>query len=103
MAAPTLVFLALSFLFLSLAHAEDGYFVVGALSQYTTNGVATPALTGSTIEFTAVDDPAEHGLLVFLSPDMQSDLKSVMDSRCAIEIDTGCFQGVQDVLEAATV
>lgn len=32
--------LILDFFFLVLAHAEDDYFVVGELSQYTTNGVS---------------------------------------------------------------
>ncbi|RAK90770.1 hypothetical protein BO79DRAFT_215772 [Aspergillus costaricaensis CBS 115574] len=66
-------------IFARLCHAEDEYFSVGDLSQYTTDGIATPALTGSVIEVTAVGDPTENGILAFLSPDMQTSLKSTMD------------------------
>ncbi|GLA52547.1 hypothetical protein AnigIFM63604_009412 [Aspergillus niger] len=83
----------------TLSHAEDEYFTVGDLSQYTTNGIATPALTGSVIEVTAVGDPAENGILAFLSPDMQTSLKASMDSDCGAEIDSTCYQGVLDILD----
>ncbi|PYI01181.1 hypothetical protein BO78DRAFT_436345 [Aspergillus sclerotiicarbonarius CBS 121057] len=100
MALLTLFFLSLVSLFSILAHADDEYFTVGDLSQYTTNGVATPVLTGSVIEITAVGDPAENGLLAFLSPEMQTSLKSTMDSDCA-DIDSKCYQEVLDVLEGS--
>ncbi|KAF7136979.1 hypothetical protein CNMCM5793_006730 [Aspergillus hiratsukae] len=99
MAPPTLLLLSLGFLFSILAHADDEYFSVGDLSQYTTDGVPTPVLTGSVIEITAVGDPAENGILAFLSPDMQTSLKSTMDSDCAADIDSKCYQEVLDVLE----
>ncbi|KAE8358366.1 Spherulation-specific family 4-domain-containing protein [Aspergillus caelatus] len=79
----------------------DDYFIVGNLSQYTTEGVPTPTLTGSTIEVTADGDPVENGLLVYLSPDMETSLKSTMDSNCATEVDTHCYQAVTDLLEGA--
>ncbi|KAE8395561.1 Spherulation-specific family 4-domain-containing protein [Aspergillus alliaceus] len=97
--APPILFLISLVLFSILAHANDEYFTVGDLGQYTTDGVPTPVLTGSVIEFTAVGDPAKDGLLAFLSPDMQTNVKSAMDSNCAAEIDTKCYQEVLDVLE----
>ncbi|PKX91136.1 uncharacterized protein P174DRAFT_423979 [Aspergillus novofumigatus IBT 16806] len=99
MAPPTLLLLSLGILFSILAHADDEYFSVGDLSQYTTDGVPTPVLTGSVIEITAVGDPAGNGILAFLSPDMQTSLKSTMDSDCAADIDSKCYQEVLDVLE----
>ncbi|PKX96891.1 uncharacterized protein P174DRAFT_417889 [Aspergillus novofumigatus IBT 16806] len=63
--------------------------------------VPTPTLTGSVIEVTAVGDPAENGILVFLSPDMETSLKSAMGSSCATRVDTGCYQAVMNVLESA--
>ncbi|PYH68086.1 uncharacterized protein BO88DRAFT_426729 [Aspergillus vadensis CBS 113365] len=95
----TLLPLSLISLFAIHADAEDEYFIVGDLSQYTTDGVPTPALTGSTIEFTAVGDPAENGLLAFLSPEMQSSLTSTMDSNCGTDIDSHCYEEVLDLLE----
>ncbi|GAB1192906.1 hypothetical protein APSETT444_002105 [Aspergillus pseudonomiae] len=83
------------------AAGQDDYFIVGNLNQYTTEGVPTPTLTGSTIEVTADGDPVENGLLVYLSPDMEASLKSTMDSNCATEVDTNCYQAVTDLLEGA--
>ncbi|KAB8236641.1 uncharacterized protein BDW43DRAFT_308320 [Aspergillus alliaceus] len=83
------------------ANGNNNYFIVGDLSQYITDGVPTPPLTGSTIEVTAVGDPAENGLLVYLSPDMETSLKSTMDSNCTTKVNTGCYQAVMDVLEGA--
>ncbi|RAL02336.1 uncharacterized protein BO80DRAFT_472333 [Aspergillus ibericus CBS 121593] len=100
MALVTLLVLSLVSLFSILAHAQDEYFTVGDLSQYTTNGVPTPVLTGSVIEITAVGDPTENGLLAFLSPEMQASLKSTMDSDCA-DIDSKCYEEVMDVLEGS--
>ncbi|KAL3473266.1 Spherulation-specific family 4-domain-containing protein [Aspergillus californicus] len=65
------------------------------LSIPPTGSVPTPSLTGSVIEASAVGDPAENGILLFLSPDMDD----VMDNKCAANIDTGCYQAVMDVLE----
>lgn len=50
------------------------------------------------IDVTAVGDPADNGILVFLSPDMEASLKSEMDRNCA-KVDSGCYQAVIDVLE----
>ncbi|KAE8348480.1 Spherulation-specific family 4-domain-containing protein [Aspergillus coremiiformis] len=77
------------------------YSVLRSLCTYTTNGVPTPILTGSTIEVTSVGDLAENGLLVYLSPDIKTSLKSTMDSNCVIKVDTGCYQAVMDLLEGA--
>ncbi|EAW24040.1 uncharacterized protein NFIA_036120 [Aspergillus fischeri NRRL 181] len=74
MAPPMLLLLSLGFLFSILAHADDEYFPVGDLSQYTTDGVPTPVLTGSVIEITAV-------------------------ATAPAEIDSKCYQEVLDVLE----
>ncbi|PLB46596.1 hypothetical protein P170DRAFT_498546 [Aspergillus steynii IBT 23096] len=102
MALPALfVLLSLVLFFSILACGDDEYFVVGDLSQYTTEGVPTPVLTGSTIEFTAVGDPADNGLLAFLSPDMQASVKSAMDANCDTRIDTECYQEVMDVIEGS--
>ncbi|KAJ5389064.1 uncharacterized protein N7496_000132 [Penicillium cataractarum] len=56
---------------------------------------------GSAIEVTAVGDPDENGVLIFLSPDMQASLKSTMDSSCTNAVDTSCYQAVMNVLEGA--
>ncbi|KAH8431510.1 uncharacterized protein LDX57_009173 [Aspergillus melleus] len=99
MAPPSLSLLSLAF-FSILAHADDAYFSVGDLGQYTTDGIPTPVLTGSVIDVTSVGDPANNGILVFLSPDMQTSLKSTMDSDCTGGIDSKCYQEVLDVLES---
>ncbi|KAL4984879.1 hypothetical protein BDW68DRAFT_180254 [Aspergillus falconensis] len=71
---------------------------VGDLAQYTTNGVPAPGLSGSVIDVTAVGGPADNGVLVFLSPDMEASLKSAIDGNCA-KVDSGYYQAVMDVLE----
>ncbi|KAL3492448.1 Spherulation-specific family 4-domain-containing protein [Aspergillus germanicus] len=80
-------------------NGDDDYFFVGDLAQYTTNEVPTPVLRGSVIEVTAVGDPAENGILLLLSPDMETSLREVMDRRCAADIDTACYQAVLDLLD----
>ncbi|KAL3451137.1 Spherulation-specific family 4-domain-containing protein [Aspergillus insuetus] len=91
----SLVFL---FSIFSYCNGADDYFFVGDLAQYTTNGVPTPSLSGSVIDVTAVGDPSDNGILVFLSPDMEASLESAMDGNCA-ELDSGCYQAVMDVLQ----
>ncbi|RDW70549.1 uncharacterized protein DSM5745_08060 [Aspergillus mulundensis] len=91
-------FLVILFTLSSYCSADDDYFYVGDLAQYTTNGVPFPSLSGSVIDVTAVGDPADNGILVFLSPDMEASLKSAMDGNCA-EVNSGCYQAVMDVLE----
>lgn len=50
------------------------------------------------LDATAVGDPAENGIMLFLSPDLEDSVNSVMDSKCA-EFDSACYQAVMDVLE----
>ncbi|KAJ5423592.1 hypothetical protein N7491_008808 [Penicillium cf. griseofulvum] len=90
--------LVLLFSLLSYCNGADDYFFVGDLAQYTTNGVPTPTLSGDVIDATAVGDPAENGIMLFLSPDLEDSVNSVMDSKCA-ELDSACYQAVMDVLE----
>ncbi|KAE8371195.1 Spherulation-specific family 4-domain-containing protein [Aspergillus bertholletiae] len=63
----------------------DDYFIVGNLSQYTTEGMRASY--------------PRNGLLVYLSPDIETSLKSTMDSNCATEVDMYCYQAVTDLLE----
>ncbi|KAJ6038212.1 uncharacterized protein N7446_005026 [Penicillium canescens] len=83
------------------ANGSGDYFVVGDLGQYTTNGVPTPTLSGSVIEVSALGSPTEDGILLYLSPDMQSSLKSTMDSSCDTQIDSRCYTAVMNFLEDA--
>ena len=53
------------------------------------------------IEVSALGNPTEHGILLYLSPDMQTSLKSTMDSSCDTQIDSGCYTAVMNVLEDA--
>ncbi|KAL3479399.1 Spherulation-specific family 4-domain-containing protein [Aspergillus californicus] len=91
-------FLLILFSVFSYGNGADNYFYVGDLAQYTTNGVPAPSLSGSIIHATTVGDPADNGILLFLSPDMEASLKSAMDGNCE-EVDSGCYQAVMDVLE----
>lgn len=52
------------------------------------------------IDATAVGDPAETGIMLFLSPDLEDSVHSVMNSKCT-ELDSACYQAVIDVLEAS--
>ncbi|KAL4805129.1 Spherulation-specific family 4-domain-containing protein [Aspergillus unguis] len=94
----TLVSLVLLLAILSSCKASDDYFIVGDLAQYTTAGVPVPSLSGKVIDASSVGEPADNGVLVFLSPDMETSLRSAMDSECAT-VDSECYQAVMDVLE----
>lgn len=50
------------------------------------------------LDATAVGDPAENGIMLFLSPDLKDNVNSAMDSKCA-KFDSACYEAVMDVLE----
>ncbi|OOQ91396.1 hypothetical protein PEBR_00510 [Penicillium brasilianum] len=92
--------LVLLFSLVSYCNGADDYYFVGDLAQYTTNGVPTPTLSGDVLDVTAVGDPAETGIMLFMYPDLEDGVNYVMDSKCA-ELDSACYQAVMDVLEAS--
>lgn len=63
--------------------------------------VPTSVLTRFVIEVTFVGNPAENGILAFLSPDMQKRLKSTMDSDCVTGMGSSCYEEVLDVLDSS--
>ena len=53
------------------------------------------------LEVTAVGDPTVNGIMIFLSPDMLTDLEAAMDRSCATELDSACYDAVMDVLQGS--
>jgi hypothetical protein len=56
------------------------------------------------IEVTAVGDPSQNGLLVFLSPNLLNSVTSALeDSTCTTGFSTACYQAIMSILESPDV
>lgn len=56
-------------------------------------------MTGNVIDVTAVGEPSDNGIMLFLSPDLRGTMQAAMDNNCAAGLNSACYDAVMDILE----
>ncbi|KAL2070255.1 hypothetical protein VTL71DRAFT_13281 [Oculimacula yallundae] len=81
---------------LGLVKAQIATLSLGDLQQCNPPGVATPSLTGVTLDVSGGTTP-EEGIDIFLSPDLHALVQSTVETSCQ-EVNPDCLQKVTDLI-----